>query len=71
MKEILSCVKYKTHQWHICGDLKVIAILMGLQKAYTKVCYFLREWEIHASVHYSKNWSLHKLRTPGTKSVAH
>jgi hypothetical protein len=30
-KEIFSCVNYKTYQWHICNDLKVIAILMGLQ----------------------------------------
>jgi hypothetical protein len=27
-KDILSCMSYKTYKWHICGDLKVIAILM-------------------------------------------
>jgi hypothetical protein len=32
MKEILSCMNYQTHQWRNCSDLKVIAILMGLQK---------------------------------------
>jgi hypothetical protein len=31
MKEILRCVNYKTYQWHIYGDFKVTAILMGLQ----------------------------------------
>jgi hypothetical protein len=29
MKEILSCVKCKTYQWHTCGDFKVTATLMG------------------------------------------
>jgi hypothetical protein len=48
MKEILSCLVYKTYQWHVCCDLKVIAILMGLQKAFTKFCYFLCEWDIRA-----------------------
>ena len=40
MKEILRCVNYKIYQWHIYGDFKVTAILMGLQKSYTKFCYF-------------------------------
>jgi hypothetical protein len=35
IKEIFSYVIYKTYQWHICGDLKVTASLMGLQKGYT------------------------------------
>ena len=44
---------------------------MGLQKCYTKFCYFLCESDSHAkSVHYSKNWALHKSHTPETKNVA-
>ena len=35
MKEILSCMNYKTCQWHICGDLNVNVIVKGLQKGYT------------------------------------
>ena len=72
IKEVLSCVNYKAYQWHICSDLKVIAMLMGLQKDYTKFCYSLCEWDSHAKSVYSKNNCLmHKSRTPGTKSVAH
>jgi hypothetical protein len=72
-KEILSCLNYQTYQWHICGDLKVTAILMGLHKGYTKFSYFLCKWDSHAiSVHYSrKNWHLRKSHTPGTKNAAH
>jgi hypothetical protein len=73
MKEIFSCGNYKTYQWHIYSDLKVIAILMGLKKGYTKFCCFQCKWDSHArSVHYSKkNWPLHKSLTPGRKIVAH
>jgi hypothetical protein len=72
-KEILSCLNYQTYQWHICGDLKVTAILMGLHKGYIKFSYFLCKWDSRAkSVHYSKkNWHLRKSHTPGTKNAAH
>jgi hypothetical protein len=43
MRELLSCVNYKTYKWRICGDLNVTAILMGLQKGYIKSRYFLCE----------------------------
>ena len=36
MKELLSCIKYEQHQWHLSGDLKVVALLLGLQGGYTK-----------------------------------
>lgn len=64
---MLSCVNNKTYQWHIYGDFKVTAILMGLLKGYTKLCYFLCDWD---SVHYSrKNGLLHKSHTPRIKNV--
>jgi hypothetical protein len=64
-------VNYKAYQWHICSDLKVIAVLMGLQKDYTKFCYSLCKWNSHAKSVYSKNNCLmHKSHTPGMKSVA-
>jgi hypothetical protein len=31
MKEILSCMNYKKHQWPISSDFKVTAIWMALQ----------------------------------------
>jgi hypothetical protein len=39
MKEILSCVNYKTCQWRICDDLKVIAILMDCNTQNSVVSY--------------------------------
>jgi hypothetical protein len=72
IEESLICVNYTTYLWHICGDLKVTAILMGLQKVYIKFCCFLCEWDSCAKcVHCSKNWPLRKSHTPGTKNLAY
>lgn len=32
MKILLSKIRYEQHSWNICGDLKVIALLLGLNK---------------------------------------
>ena len=38
MKQLLRCIKYQQHQWQLCGDLKVVALLLGLQCRFTKYC---------------------------------
>ncbi len=35
-KQLLRCINYDQHQWQLCGDLKVVALAMGLQAGYTK-----------------------------------
>ncbi|GBM64754.1 hypothetical protein AVEN_263281-1 [Araneus ventricosus] len=42
---MLSSIEYSKHSWHICADLKVIAVLVGLQAGYTKFCCFLCQWD--------------------------
>ena len=44
MKIVLEKIQYDKYCWTICCDLKVIALLMGLQLGYTKFC-FLCEWD--------------------------
>ncbi|GBL99296.1 hypothetical protein AVEN_177326-1 [Araneus ventricosus] len=44
LKNMLSSVEYSKHSWHIYPDLKVIAVLVGLQAGYTKFCCFLCQW---------------------------
>ena len=44
LKILLEKIQYDTYRWTICCDLKVIALLMGLQLGYTKF-YFLCEWD--------------------------
>jgi hypothetical protein len=29
-------IQYEKYSWYVCGDLKVIALLLGLQLGYTK-----------------------------------
>ena len=41
MKYLLDSLGYNLYQWRICGDLKMISILLGLQGGYTKYPCFL------------------------------
>jgi hypothetical protein len=54
-----------------CGDLKVIALLLGLQQRFKKYCCFICEWDNRAcSLHYSrKDWPVRKSLEPGIMNV--
>jgi hypothetical protein len=41
MKLLLEKIHYERYKWDICGDLKVIALLLRLQLGYAKYCCFL------------------------------
>jgi hypothetical protein len=45
MKLLLEKIHYEKYKWNICGDLKVIALLLGLKLGYTKYYCFLCEWD--------------------------
>jgi len=45
MKLLLGKIKYDEFKWKLCGDLKVVALLLGMQLGYTKYCCFLCEWD--------------------------
>jgi hypothetical protein len=38
-------VSYSKNGWKICGDLKVVELLLGMQSGYTKFSCFLCEWD--------------------------
>jgi hypothetical protein len=44
-KLLLEKIHYTKCKWIICGDLKVIALLLGLQLGCTKYCCFVCEWD--------------------------
>ena len=49
----MKAVNYNEHGWEICGDLKVIALLLGLQGGFTMFCCFLCLWDSRATAqHY-------------------
>ena len=43
MKLLLGKNKCDEFKWKLCGDLKVVALLLGMQLGYTKCCCFLCE----------------------------
>lgn len=72
MKLLLDKIKYDEHKWKLCGDLKVIALLLGLQLGYTKYCCFLCEWDSRdRKNHYiQKDWTERQQLIPGQKNVS-
>jgi hypothetical protein len=70
MKLLLGKIKYDEFNWTLCGDLKVVALLLGMQLVYTKYCCFLFELDSRDK----KNHYAYKLRpertslTPGEKN---
>jgi hypothetical protein len=71
MKVLMEAINYDKFKWQICGDLKVIALLLGLQRGFTKYCCFICEWDSRArSLHYArKDWPARKSLEPGIKNV--
>ena len=70
MKILLSKIRYDQHSWNICCDLKVIALLLGLQQGYTKFCCFLCEWDSRDRKNHfvKKQWPKRNL-IPGNKNI--
>ena len=40
-KELLNKLECSKYGWHICGDLKVVSLLMGLQSGCKNYCCFM------------------------------
>jgi hypothetical protein len=43
-ESMLGKIKYDEFKWKLCGDVKVVALLLRMQLSYTKYCGFLCEW---------------------------
>ena len=72
---MLEKICYSEHNWltvYVCADLKVIAILTGLQLGHTKYCCFLCLWDSRArSEHYvRKQWPPRLVSHPGQHNIA-
>lgn len=71
MAIILDAISYQNQGWEICSDLKVVALLTGLQGGFTKYCCFLCLWDSRATdKHFIvKEWGKRENYTPGASSV--
>ena len=71
MKLLLGIIKYDEFKWKLCGDLKVVALLLGKQLGLTKCCCFLCEWDSwDKKNHYvNKMWPKWTSLTSGEKCI--
>lgn len=71
VKMVLEHIDYYHHQWHICADLKMVAIILGLQLGFTKFTCFLCLWNSRDRRHHYvlKNWPERKHFRPGKNNV--
>ena len=54
IKFVLESLQYSQHNRKICGDLKMISVILGLQAGYTKQPCFLCLWDSRAdNLHYT------------------
>ena len=68
---LLKLIKYNEHNWLICADLKVVALIFGLQGGYTKFPCFLCLWNSRADAyHFTRNlWPARDEFLSGSKNV--
>ena len=68
---LMEGFNYDKFKWQICGDLKVIALLLGLQQGFTKYCCFICERNSRVrSLQYSRtDWPARKSLEPGIMNV--
>ncbi|KAI6658854.1 hypothetical protein LOD99_15179 [Oopsacas minuta] len=71
MKVFLDALNYTIHRWLICGDLKVISLLLGQQDGYTKYPCFLCLWDSRADArqYVQKAWPHRDHLVPGSHNV--
>jgi len=70
VKLLLVKIKYDEFKWKLCDDLKVVALLLGMQLGYTKYCCFLCGWDSQDKNHYvNRLWPKRTSLTPGEKNV--
>lgn len=73
MKTILELIRYDIHKWKICCDLKVVALLTGIKKGFSKHQCFICVWEGRQThLHYSGHkWPSRVTFQIGQNSIDH
>lgn len=71
MKQLLYHIRYNEHRWKVCCDLKMVAILSGLQGGNTKFPCFLCLWDSRdRDNHYCQSvWPERNEHTPGEYNI--
>jgi len=72
MEILLQRIQYQKHLWQICGDLKIITLLLGQQSGFTKYPCYLCLWDSRdRQNHYSssKQWPVRSFFIPGSNNI--
>ena len=71
IKTLLDAIQYNENKWYLCGDLKIIGILMGMQGQFTKHCCFYYLWDSRATAEYyvRKDWPARVTYIPGNANI--
>lgn len=71
MKFILEKIDYDNHGWRLICDLKVVALVTGMQAGYTKHCCFLCLWDsrYRGNQYARKEWPNRDSRQVGQHNV--
>ena len=71
IKSLLNSIHYSDYNWEVGGDLKIIAIITGLQPGYTKHNCFLCLWDSRAKdQHYAVDeWPPREENIIGAKNI--
>ncbi|KYQ53584.1 hypothetical protein ALC60_00111 [Trachymyrmex zeteki] len=71
VETILKAIQYEEHKWQVCGDFKIISMLLGQQSGYTKYPCFICLWDSRAKEHHyvRKDWPLRKSLKVGEHNV--
>ncbi|MFP3032527.1 MAG: hypothetical protein ACEY3M_15865 [Wolbachia sp.] len=69
ISELLKKIRYHEYNWCVCGDLKAVNILMGMQTWHTKYCCFICKWDSRDRKHHyiKKSWLIRDRMQPGSK----
>lgn len=67
MQLILDKIKYNEFEWALCSDLKVVALVSGMQTGNTKFSCFLCEWDSRMP----KNHYIQKVWPPRKRKISH
>lgn len=65
LKSLLAALKYDDHKWQVCGDFKILTIILGQQSGYTKKPCYLCKWDSRDK----KNHYVKKVWEPRTSFV--
>ena len=68
MNLLLGKIKYDELKCKLCGDLKVVELLLRMHLEYTKYCCFLFKWD-KKDYYVNKVWPKWTSLTPGEKNV--